>query len=273
LDRRSFLTALGALAAGLPATRLLAAGPRCPFGVQLYTLREALARDLTGTLRQVAEIGYQEVEFAGYHGHSTREVRSALTAAGLQAPAAHVSLEALRDQLDSTIETAAEIGHRYLFLPWIPESERTLDGYRRLGEMMNRAAERAIRSGLRVGYHNQAYDFAPIEGQVPLEVLVRATDERVRHELDVYWAVAGGADPVAWLTRFGGSFAAVHLKDRTRDGQMVDVGAGAIDFPGVLAAAEAAGIRHCFVEHDSPVSPLASIRAGRDYLTRLESHP
>jgi sugar phosphate isomerase/epimerase len=270
VDRRSFLAALGLLAARLPRLGALGAR-RCPAGVQLYTVRELLAADFEGTLARVAEIGFQEVEFAGYHGRTSRQVRSALAAAGLSAPAAHVDVDALERDLDRTVETAAEVGHGYLFLPWIPEPMRTADGYRRLGDLLNRAAERAMRSGVRVGYHNQEYDFRPLDGEVPLQLLLRATDERVRHELDVYWAAHAGADPLEYLTRFGSSFVAVHLKDMTADRQMTDVGRGTLDFPRILAAASAAGVRHCFVEHDSPASPLDSIRIGHDYLSHLET--
>jgi sugar phosphate isomerase/epimerase len=271
VDRRSFIAAMGALAVGMP--RSARAGQRrCPAGVQLYTVRDLLARDFEGTLAAVAQIGYGEVEFAGYHGRTPRQVRAALSAAGLQAPSAHVGVDALTTDLDQTVETAAEVGHQYLFLPWIPEEMRTMEGYRRLVDTLNHAGERAMRSGLRVGYHNQEYDFRPIDGQVPYELVLHGTDERVRHELDVYWAAHAGADPAAYLTRYRGSFAAVHLKDMTRGREMTDVGRGSLDFPRILDAADAAGIRHCFVEHDSPASPLDSIRAGYAYLSRLEGH-
>jgi sugar phosphate isomerase/epimerase len=274
MDRRTFLASLAGVAATFPRRSARAAMVGCPPGVQLYTVRGALERDFQGTLARVAEIGYREVEFAGYFGKRPGEVRRALAAAGLRAPGAHVGLEALRDSLDETVETASEIGHDFIILPWVPEEMRTADGYRRLADLLNHAGERAIRSGVRVGYHNQEYDFAPIGGHAGLELLWERTEPgRVVYELDVFWAVRGGADPLAYLSRFQGAIAALHLKDMdaTPARGQVDLGHGTLDFPRILAAAAAVGVKHCFVEHDSPASPLDSIRVGYDYLRRLET--
>ncbi|MBI4544527.1 MAG: sugar phosphate isomerase/epimerase, partial [Gemmatimonadetes bacterium] len=113
-------------------------------GVQLYTLRTRLRQDFQGTLARVAEIGYREVEFAGYFGHTPQQVRTALDRLGLAAPSAHLPLELLRGEFERTLEAAHVMGHRYLIVAWLPEAERRdLDGYRRLAAWFNRAGERA----------------------------------------------------------------------------------------------------------------------------------
>ncbi|HYJ80167.1 MAG TPA: sugar phosphate isomerase/epimerase [Longimicrobiaceae bacterium] len=276
MHRRAFLSALAGAAAGAAALRRAAAAVARegrPIGVQLYTVRELLARDFEGTLARVAEIGYREVEFAGYFSRSPAQVRRALGGAGLDAPGAHVDLDAIGEGWERTLAAAAEMGHRYLIVPWIPEVQRTPAGYRRLAERFNRAGEQARRAGIRFGFHNHDYDFAPVGGEVPYDVLLAETDpELVVQELDLFWIAAGGGDPLEYFARFPGRFHLVHLKDMdaTPQRRMTDVGQGAIDFARILAHARQAGIRHYFVEHDSPASPLASIRASYEFVRRLE---
>lgn len=242
-------------------------------GVQLYTVRELMERDLEETLAQVAQIGYNEVEFAGYFDRSPDQVREALEQTGLAAPAAHVSMELLGDEWQRTLDEANEIGHRYLIVPWIAEDERqTLDGYRRVAERFNRAGEQAREVDIRFGYHNHDFEFVRIDGQIPYDILVAETEPAtVAHEMDLYWAVKGGVDPLDYFERFPGRFELVHVKDMdgTPEQGMTDVGQGVIDFPNIFARASQAGIRHCFVEHDDPSDPLETIRVGYRYLRRL----
>lgn len=243
-----------------------------PLGVQLYTLRDAVERDLPGTLARVADIGYREVEFAGYFGRSPADVRQALTSAGLDAPSAHVPVEAVTDAWDAALDAAAEIGHRWLVVPSLPEGmRRTLDDWRRTAELFNRAGEAASGAGLRFGYHNHAVELAPLEGRVPLELLCEETDPGlVDLQVDLFWLVDGGADPLAFFERCAGRIPLVHVKDRTADGRMVDVGAGVIDWAAIVARREQAGIRHWFVEHDRPDDPFASVEASFRWLSALE---
>ncbi len=289
IDRRAFFelvagATLGAVARPLaalaaPATRAAGAGlpgiasdhPGVdPIGVQLYTVRSLMTRDFEGTLARVAEIGYREVEFAGYFGRSPAQVRAALERVGLAAPAAHVGLDAVRQDWDRTLDAAREIGHRYLIVAWLPDGERrTLDGYRRLADEFDRAGERARELGLRFGYHNHDFEFAPIDGRVPYDVLVEATDPaRVALELDLFWVTRGGGDPLDYFRRYPGRFELVHVKDMdgTAARGMVDVGQGVIDFRAIFARAAQAGIRHRFVEHDQPADPIESIRRSYAYL-------
>jgi sugar phosphate isomerase/epimerase len=243
-------------------------------GLQLYTVREALARDFEGTLAQVAAIGYREVEFAGYFGHPPAAVREALARAGLEAPSAHVPFEALGDAWPTTIADARAIGHRYVVVPWIPEPKRqSLAGYREVAAAFNRAALAAARAGLRFAYHNHQFEFQPLEGRIPYDVLLEATDPQlVNFELDLYWITAGGGDPLAYLARYPGRFTMLHLKDRdaTARHEMTEVGSGTLDFAAILRAAKRGGLRHAFVEHDNPASPFDSIRRSFTYLERLE---
>jgi sugar phosphate isomerase/epimerase len=284
--RRAFLVKLAAGAVAATAVvagarSLVAAGRRSAvsgaaraldaIGIQLYTLRDAMAADFEGTLERLAVLGYDEVEFAGYFGRTPAEVRSVLDGVGLAAPASHVAFEALRDELDRTVEVAASVGHGWVVCPWLPESERTPDGYRGLAALLNRAGAAARGAGLRVAYHNHEFEFEPLPGAgpLPMELLMERTDpELVDFELDLYWAARVGHDPLDWFRRHPGRFPLVHVKDMdgSPERRMVDPGRGVIDFPAIAARREQAGIRHWFVEHDQPEDPFGTARAGLEYL-------
>lgn len=273
MKRRHLLTLAGAAFVTAAARRLVgAAGDALTrTGLQLYTVRSILARDFQGTLERVAEIGYSEVEFAGYFDRSPAEVRAALQATGLSAPAAHVPIEALRQNWAQTLDVAATVGHRYLVVPWIPAEDRTLSGYQAVADLFNRAGRAAREAGVHFAYHNHDFEFATVGGRVAYDVLLAETDPAVvEFEMDLFWVTKGGADPLAYFERFPGRFPLVHVKDMDAAGQMVDVGQGAIDFKRIFAARQQAGIRHYFVEHDNPPSPLESIRHSYQYLKTLE---
>lgn len=240
-------------------------------GLQLYTVRSLMAEDVGRTLETVAGVGYREVEFAGYYDRQPADLRAALDRLGLTAPSTHVGLGPLRDRLAEILDEAATLGHRYVVLPSLPAGEReTLDDYRRLADEMNRIGEACRAADVQFGYHNHAFEFERIDGEVPFDVLLAHTDpELVAIELDIFWILDGGEDPLAYFEAHPGRFHLCHVKDRTVDGEMVDVGAGVIDFPGIFGRAEQAGLVHYFVEHDEPGDPVASIRASYQYLSGL----
>jgi sugar phosphate isomerase/epimerase len=240
-------------------------------GVQLYTVRSALKADFDGTLRKVAAIGYKEVEFAGYMGRTPEEVRASLKQAGLSAPAEHVDLETLEKDWNATVDAAHTVGHEYLVVAWIDAARRsTIDEYKRIADIFNRLGRQANAAGLRFGYHNHAYEMIALEGQVPYDVLLQNTDpDLVCFEMDLYWTTDGGKDPLAYFAKYPGRFPLVHVKDRTANGQMVDVGQGTIDWTAIFAHRKQAGIKHEFVEHDEPGDPFASIAASYAYLKAL----
>jgi sugar phosphate isomerase/epimerase len=240
-------------------------------GLQLYTVRTLMAEGVERTLEMVAEVGYREVEFAGYFERTPRELRATLDGLGLAAPATHLGLNILRDRLEETIETAATLGHRYLVLPSLPsEDHDSLDDYRRIGNEMNRIGEVCRASGLRFAYHNHAFEFQRMDGRIPFDVLLEETDPQlVQIELDLFWIIDGGQDPLAYFEAHPGRFHLCHIKDRLADGTMVEVGAGEIDFAAMFAQAENAGLEHYFVEHDQPNDPGASVRESYRHLSRL----
>ncbi len=275
-DRRSFVSTLGAALLGAACSRVGTSQSTQRLervGVQLYTVRDDLARDFEGTLARIAEIGYREVEFAGYHGKSASEVRAILTRLGLAAPASHVPIEVFRRDVDGAIAEAKTVGHQYLVVPWLaPPERRSIDDYRRLAEELNRFGEKVRAAGMRLGYHNHDFELGAMDGSVPLDLLFDRTDPNlVIFELDLYWVTKGGADPLTYFSRYPGRVHLVHVKDSAGapDHRQVDVGKGTIDFAKILSRREQAGIRHAFVEQDEPANPLEMVRVSYEYLAQL----
>lgn len=273
-SRRDVLRALSAAAAAaaLPAWPAPGGADRLKkIGVQLYTVRSALKADFDATLQKVAAIGYREVEFAGYMGRTPPEVRASLKQAGLSAPAEHVDLETLEKEWNATVEAAHTVGHEYLIVAWIDAARRaSIEDYKRIADIFNRLGRQANAAGFRFGYHNHAYEMIPLERQVPYDVLLQHTDpDLVCFEMDLYWTTDGGQDPLAYFAKYPGRFPLVHVKDRTANGQMVDVGQGTIDWTAIFAHRKQAGIKYEFVEHDEPGDPFASIAASYAYLRAL----
>ena len=274
MHRRDLLQLLLAAGAGALLPARLRVGPSgiAP-GIQLYTVRSLMAKDVAGTLRAIAEIGYREVEFAGLHGTTPAAMRRLLDDLELVSPASHVGLDALRRDAAAVFAEAKALGNRYVVVPWLDQREReTIAGYEAIARELDALGRRAQDAGLQLGYHNHDFELAPIDGVVPYDVLLARTDPAfVTMELDLFWLAKGGGDPAAYFTRHPGRFSMVHVKDMASNGAMVDVGSGTLDFEKVFEAADRAGIRHAFVEHDSPEDPIASIRASHAALARLLS--
>ena len=287
--RRTFIATIGSAAVALatpalggcaaPAAGGGAAGARRKLGrvgLQLYTVRNEMQRDLPGTLARVAQIGYREVEFAGYFGRPATEIRALLTQNGLTAPSSHVVFPDGGDGWARAVDDAKTAGHEYVTVPWIPEeSRKSADDYKRIADLFNRAAQRAKDAGLRFAYHNHDFEFRPTDGAIPFDLLVGGTDKAlVDFEMDLYWVVKGGHDPVEYFDRYPGRFTMVHVKDAMAapERTMTEVGTGTIDFRRIFAhdADHGASIRHYFVEHDQPKDPIASIRTSYEYLAKLE---
>jgi sugar phosphate isomerase/epimerase len=281
MNRRLFLrNASLAAAGGLCLTKLdratsAAARKLTRIGMQLYMVRRELEKDFEGTLKRVAGLGYKEVEFAGYFNHPPKEVRAVLDRYRLTSPAGHVPLDALGGSLDGMIEAAHVIGHKYVLVAWLPPEERkSLDNYKRLADLFNRTGEKFKKAGVQFAYHNHDFEFTPLDGRLPYDLLIERMDsDLVKLELDLYWIVKGGADPLKYFAKQPGRFHLLHVKDMDSTPQryFTEVGRGVIDFKTIFAHAGRAGVRHYFVEQDeTPGSPFDSLKISMDYLKRLE---
>ncbi len=278
--RRTFLATLGVAAIGIASRDALADGVLLAphrklkkVGLQLYTVRDLMKADLPGTLRKVAQIGYKEVEFAGYFGRSPTQIRALLKQNGLTSPSSHIGLDILEKDSVRAFADAKAIGHQWVTMPYIPEERRkTVDDWNKIIDLLNQLGPQAKAEGLRLAYHNHDFEIRPVDGVRPLDMMLSKTDPAlVDFEMDLYWVVFGGGDPLDFFNRYPKRFALVHVKDSAGppDNKMVDVGKGTIDFPKIFAQSDKAGIKHYFVEHDQPADPIATIRNSYKYLATV----
>ena len=275
--RRDFLTTLGVAlgAASLGRARALEAEdatrslPR--IGIQLYTLRSLMEKDVEGTLARVAGIGYKEVEFAGYFGRSPAHIRDVLKANGLTSPSTHIPLPASDDAWKRSLDEAKAIGHEWAVIPWLDAAMR--NDWPRIAERFNALAAMAKANGLRFAYHNHDFEFARVGNGTALDTLLAKTDPKlVDFEMDLYWVVKGGGDPLELFRRHAHRFPLMHAKDATAAPAraMVDVGSGTIGFAKIFARQKDSGMAHVYVEHDSPTDPLQSATNSYRYLAGLK---
>ena len=283
-SRREFLGTLGRSAVGAALLGCVRASSftgdglharqgRIPIGLQLYTVRSLMAHDFDGTLAQVAAIGYEEVEFAGYFGRTPAQVRDALIRHGLRAPSTHIALPADDAAWARTLDEAKAIGHDWVTIAWLDAPLRSSpNDWKRVADRFNHLGMLANKAELHFAYHNHDFEFAHVGGSTMFDTLLERTDPKlVGIEMDVYWVTKGGSDPMWYLRHYPHRFPMLHLKDATAapERKMVDVGAGTIDFAELLKLARNQGTSHAFVEHDEPADPLASIRASYSYLSKL----
>ena len=276
--RRNFLATLGVAALGVvsrdaDAAAVVARRRRIErVGLQLYTVRDLMKADMPGTIARVAAIGYKEVEFAGYFGRTPHEVHELLEKYHLSSPSTHLPYESFQNW-QKVLDDSKVIGHKWVTLPWIPEEKRrTVADWKAIAAQFNQVGAQARKSGLRFAYHNHDFELKPIDGVRPLDILLGETDPRfVDFEMDIYWVIFGGGDPLDYFRRYPHRFALAHVKDSAGPpgNKMVDVGQGKIDFRTILAQSEKAGFRHYFVEHDQPADPIATIRNSYNYLNAL----
>jgi sugar phosphate isomerase/epimerase len=295
INRRTFLES--SLAAGVLASlpsRTFAAAHRIEkVGVQLYTVRQFMKTDFEGTIGKVAATGYKEVEFAGYFGHSPRDIRVLLEKDGLTAPSCHVDYNTVANHWPETVEAAETIGHRFIVCPWIDEDQRkTADGWKRVTETFNKAGEASKKAGIQFGYHNHWWEFGPdptLGDKLPYDYLLASTDPNlVKMEMDLGWISVAGKDPVTYFKQYPGRFPMVHVKDfkslphlapdqiatykpdQLEKTEMTAPGSGIIDWKRIFSYSSQAGIQHYFLEHDQPKDPWATLTSAYKYLSTLQ---
>lgn len=297
IDRREFLCGAGSLAAAMTiAARASAADTARPaIGVQLYMMRDLLAKDLEGTLAAIARIGIRHVEFAGYFGRSPAQWKALLKANGLVPVGAHgLYPDMSDDQVAAAIDAAAAIGMEWviaavprlpgLTLPVTEESFRaathriTVDDLKATADRFNTFGQRAKAAGLRFAYHSHGFDFRRYDGRYGLDLILDHSDPAlVALELDIGNTIAAGADPMPYL-KAEGRLRLAHLKDwkgpytPSLDSfpASAPIGEGTIDWPPILAALRRARIPYAFIEQEEIAADQAIDLLGRNfrYLTQ-----
>jgi len=301
VTRRTFLECSSlALITAMSGVRSFAAGAGVgplgrPIGLQLYTVREEANKDLPGTLKKLAAIGYREVETAGFYGKSGKELRALLAEHGMTAPSAHVSMGEIQKGMQKLIDGAAEVGAKYIIcaFPSLPPGATapsgdgiaraiTLDQWQWNAEQLNRLGELAKKAGLQAGYHNHNMEFRSYNGVVAFDQLLKWTDPAlVTYELDLAWVVTAGADPIRYLKQHANRISLLHVKDVRKDAvttaeelksQTIEIGRGKIDWKRIFAACDPKYLKHYFVEQENFTGPtLDAVRASYEYLSTLKA--
>jgi sugar phosphate isomerase/epimerase len=236
-------------------------------GLQLYTVRDLMQKDVFGTLKQVAKVGYKEVEFAGYFNVPPKELKKVLDELGLKSPSTHISIEDLRDKLETNIEIAKTLDHQFIVCPGFPITEPIIDSYKTYAALSNKIGETLQKAGIQFAYHNHDLEFKTVDRQIPFDVFLAETDEKlVQIEIDLYWITKAGKDPLTYFKKYPGRFSLWHVKDMDNDGKIVDVGKGTIEFTKIFGHAREAGLKHYFVEHDDPKDAIQTITTSFEYL-------
>ena len=298
LSRRAFLErgcfALAAMSLHAARAAEAKTGPLGkPIGLQIYTVRDAAAKDLPGTLRAVADIGYREIELAGIPATSATDLSKILNDLGLSAPSMHASMADLQTGLQARIDYAKTLGTRYLVcsFPWTADSRFrngalsiasgiTLDDWKWNADRLNKIGAVAAKAGLSCGYHNHNMEFRSYDGVVAYDELLRLTDPKlVTMEMDLAWVVTAGVDPLKYLRKHADRISMLHVKEVRKDlrmstdkleAQTTEVGSGKIDWQQLFGAMDPERIRHYFVEQENfERSSLEAVRISFDYLRSI----
>jgi sugar phosphate isomerase/epimerase len=249
------------------------------FGLQLYTLRDDIPKDPKGILKQVADMGYKQIE--GYEGPkglwwgmNNKEFKSYLDDLGLVMISSHCDF---RNDFDRKAAEAGEIGLKYLIAPYLG-AQKTLDDYKNFADQFNKCGDICKKNGLKFAYHNHGYSFEKLEGEYPQDVMMKGTNpDTVDYEMDIYWVAVPEEDPEAWLRKYPGRWKLVHVKDRDKsapkgEGEWsVDLGTGKLDFKKILRTAKDNGVEYFIVEQEKYTNstPLKSARVDADYMKNL----
>lgn len=213
-----------------------------PIALQLYTLRDACAKDFAGVVERVGRIGFAGIELAGLHGLPPPDMRSIVEDNGIRVASTHVQERLDGGDADRIADEAAATGAEFMVVPYLPPDRFTsADSVRRLAERVSVGVEVAESRGMKLAYHNHNFEFVDVDGRPAYELFVETLDPRVVLEVDIYWAQTGGADPASLVRALGPRVRLLHVKDGpcTEADPMVAVGDGSVDVPAALIAAEA----------------------------------
>lgn len=270
MKRRTFIqnTSLAAAGAMLAPSMLGCASQpnQKPIGIQLYTLRDVIGSDVKGTLKKVADIGFKELETYSHANGKIfdlpfAEFGNMAKDMGLSIISGHYgtgqSMPDVKGTLvngwESAVEDAKRAGQKYMVIAYLAQEERTsLDDYKRICARMNQASEICKSAGITFGYHNHEFEFIPLEGRVPYEVMTEELDPSVILELDIYWSTFANVDALELFKKYAQRIQLWHVKDMSKEKreQQTDVGSGTIDYKTVFANAELSGMKHFFLEQE-----------------------
>ena len=227
---------------------------KLPVALQLYTVRDDAGKDFAGTIKKVAEIGYTGVELAGHGGLSVQALKTLLDDNGLRVAGSHIGIDALEKEISKVIDENLSLGNHNIVIPYLSDARRADSaGYKKVAEALNGFGETLQSHGMTLAYHNHAFEFDKLDnGQIGMEILLDETDPAlVKAEVDTYWVLVGGQDPVAFVKKYSGRVILMHIKDRnTEDGSFAEVGTGDLPLDALVEVAPSVGAQWLIVEQD-----------------------
>lgn len=276
--RRNFVKLSGTVAAGtllLPRLANAQSNIIKNVGVQLYSVRNEMLADAAGTLKQLAKMGYKEIESAksakgNYYGLTPKEIKTITKDLGLALRSGHVGIDA---DWQKSIDAAAEAGQEYLICSTMPTRGQTVSNYEKVADAFSKAAEQCKKLNITFGYHNHDYEFDKDNGKVLYDVLLEKTDARlVKMELDLGWVFVTGNDPLQYFKKYPGRFPLWHLKDMdVVQKHSVEFGKGQLDISAILKSAKQSGMKHFFVEQEEYAqTAMESLQEDYDYLKKMK---
>ena len=246
-------------------------------GIQLYTIREDLKKDFEGTLKKIAKIGFNAVETAGYsdrkfYGFEPKKFKKYTEKLGLVAQSSHTDVKL--KNLDQIIDDTLEAGMEYVVQPSVSSDRRkSIDDYKKLADEFNVIGEKCNKSGLRFAYHNHAFEFEKMDGQIPYDVLLNNTQtDFLTMQLDTYWMVYGGYQPIDYFNKYPGRFELLHIKDmdNTEKRESTEIGKGIIDFQEIFKANKKSGMKYFYLEQEEFKMPVfKSLAISYNYLKNI----
>lgn len=271
MKKREFIKQSAILSAGFFAMPKLAFENTPKIGLQLYTLRDIIAKDVPGVLGQISKAGYSELEMFGlaagntFFGHPVKKISELLKENNLTSPSGHYMPEDFLfkngngDDVKNLCDVAHELGNQYIIIPWMSEEKRkNIDQYKVLAERLNRAGEIVKKANLQLAYHNHDFEFADFNGEHGYDILLNKTDsDLMKMEMDLYWVVRAGYDPIALFKSNPGRFHLWHVKDmsKTDKTQNTEICNGVLDFKNIFKSAKLAGVKHFIVEQETNYAP------------------
>jgi sugar phosphate isomerase/epimerase len=250
--------------------------PDMTIGLQLYTVRDLVAKDMAVTLKKVAEVGYRNVELAGFGNLKTaKAVKQALDSAGVKAVSGHWAINVLEKDVERIMEEAQMFDLKHVVVPYLPDDRRKdAEVWKATAHKLDEIGSFFHGIGVELCYHNHNFEFQKYDGKTGLEILFENTTAHlVKFEIDVYWVKNAGEDPVKFIDKLGERVRLLHLKDMLAgpEKKFAPVGAGTLDFKAILASAEKNGVRFGIVEQDNcyDTPPLEAIKTSLESLKKL----
>lgn len=255
------------------------AGSLDEFGIQLYTLRDVITEAPMATIKQLSKMGYKQIESferepGMFWGMSNTDFKAFLDDLDMKIVSSHCNIY---ENFEQKAAEAAEIDMKYLVCPYVGP-QKSMDDWKKVTEKFNECGEICKKNGIGFAYHNHAYTFKAFSGMIPHDFLMENTDpDLVKHQMDIYWVVTGGADPIEYLTKYSNRFTLCHVKDRKKDvpaddhKASCDLGTGVIDFPKILKVAKDNGMEFFIMEQEKyeNSTPMDSAKVGAEYLKKL----